>query len=37
MALAAYSWKRRNDANIYADDLWGEQVEEVTELPAFGK
>ena len=25
LALAAYAWKRRNDANIFGDDLWGEQ------------
>jgi hypothetical protein len=30
LAFAAYAWKRRKSANIYGDDLWGE--EEVTEF-----
>jgi hypothetical protein len=25
LALAAYAWKRRKSANIYGDDLWGEE------------
>ncbi|MDB9473447.1 hypothetical protein [Dolichospermum circinale] len=32
LALAAYGWKRRDSSDIYGDDLWGEQVEEVPEL-----
>jgi hypothetical protein len=25
LAFAAYAWKRRRSANIYGDDLWGEE------------
>jgi hypothetical protein len=32
LALAAYAWKRRRSANIYGDDLWGEEEQEVTEF-----
>ncbi|WP_373529178.1 hypothetical protein [Nostoc sp.] len=31
LALAAYAWKRRRSANIYGDDLWGEEEQEVPE------
>jgi hypothetical protein len=32
LAFAAYAWKRRKSANIYGDDLWGDEEQEVTEF-----
>ena len=32
LAFAAYAWNRRKSANIYGDDLWGEEEQEVPEF-----